>query len=150
VQEMAGASCVGNGIVVCGRRTSESSGAKVVATMISLKCSIRPWVSGNFVFVVGAAAFGVGACGVTLVAITGKVAALTSVGVVDVISMGPTVVGVVIPTFGGIAVVVVVVWIAIVVAGASTAVDFLLEVPNFGVLACDEFSEGFVACRQIR
>ena len=154
MQEMACASCIGNCIVICGRHTSESSGANVVATMISLKCCIRPWESHNFVSVVVAAVFGVSMGGVTLMAVVWKVAALTGVGVVDVISMGPTVVGVVITTFGGITVVVVVVvvvvvLIAIVVAVSRASIGFLLEVPNFGVLASDEFSECFVASSQI-
>ena len=53
VQEVACASCVGNSIVVCGRRTvGERSGANVVTTMISLIECIHPC---HFFFV-GAAA----------------------------------------------------------------------------------------------
>lgn len=106
VQEMTCASCVGNGVLICGRRTvvGISWATNVVTAMSSLGVCIRPCLSRDFLFVGGAASFGVGSCGIALVALARKVATLTGVGVVDIESMGPAVVGVRVAALGRVTV----------------------------------------------
>ena len=145
VQEMACASCIGNGILICGRCTgSESSGANVVATMISLDVSIRPWESGNFLFVGVAAALSVSSCGFTLMSFIGEVAALTGMSVVDIVAMSPAVVAVIVTTFGGVLGTSVAVAIAI-GTSAGAIVESFFQAYDFGVFFGNELAEFFVA-----
>jgi len=149
VQEMACATCTSNGILICGRRTgSESSGANVVATMISLEVSIRPWDSGNFLFVGAAAAVSVGSGGFTFVSFGREVAALTGVSVVDIITMSPTVVAVIVTPFGGVLGAIVAAAIAI-VTSAGAVLESFLQVDDFGVFLGNQLAEFFVAGCQV-
>jgi len=144
VEEVAHATGVGDGINICGRRTViVKSGANVVTTMFSLSVGSHPCLSGNLFFVVGAASFGVSSSGVTLVTGPVEVAALTGVCVVNVKVVCPTVVFVVVTTFGGVSIAWssgVIAWIVAALLGSK----FGFESVDLCVLLGDELREVLV------
>ena len=145
---MACASCVGNGVLSCGRLTVvvKSGATNMVTAMSSLSLCIRPCMSRDFFFVGSAASLGVGARGITLVTFVGKIAILTGVGVVDIEFMGPAVVGVCVAAFGSVTVP----WVVCVaVSIVGTIEQLFLEVVDFVVLLGHELCEVFVGGSQV-